>query len=68
MQPAFTVPSSLDGPRKHHLITKEGLKVLFPVSARGRLLSISKHCLPFPHITYWLASITFITSKSLQKY
>ena len=63
MQPPFTVRSSLDGPRKYHLNTKEGLKVLFPVNVRGRLLSVSKYCLPFPHVTYWLASIMFITSK-----
>lgn len=64
VQPPFTF-TILDGSRrqKHPLNTKEELKMLFP----GNILNVSTYCLLFPHITYWLASITFITSKSLQK-
>lgn len=66
----LTFTDSLEGPRKqkHYLHTKEEPKMSFLVNVRGRWLNISKHCLLFPHITYWRASITFITSKSLQKY
>lgn len=61
--------SPLEKRRKQkHRPYEKGADSIPASECRGRWLNVSKHRLLFPHVTSWLASLTFVTSESLQKY